>query len=199
MAQPYEYRHGGLTRPEVVRARYRLWSRQGQTRGWMLNNIRLHDGTIDAEELYWMDQHVDQMFWQMVRKLYRDNPGWARMLEFIENFYEVPQHEMLERIKRQYWSFMQVWSDDRQHTGLWQKIHELYQSARDQLVGAVATPENAAELRRQRDQQIRLNERRLRRQAQTGEYQPPVPQPWELDEEDELIPDRQQVYDREDW
>lgn len=199
MAKPYEYYHGGLTRPEVVRANYRAWSRQGQTRAWMLKNITNVDGRVDADEYFWMDEHVSQMFWQMVRKLLRLAPRFGQMLEFNANFYEKDQEQILEHIRKVHWASMQQIDDDRSHTVIYRHVERLYNDAKEQLRGARPTPEVEAEGRRQKAQQIRLNERRLRRQRETGEYLPPVPQPWELDSDDELIPDRQQVYDRDEW
>jgi len=80
-----------------------------------------------------MDAHVDQMFWQMVRHELRSNPTFKMQLEFIENFYELPQHEFLLRIKTRYWALMQQWTDDRRHLAFRTEVMRAYKAAKEQI------------------------------------------------------------------
>lgn len=138
---PYEHWHGGLTRPEVIRALYRKWSREGQTRVWMLRNITNIDGSVDREELGWMDEHVTQMFYQMVRKLLRLAPRFGKMLDFNERFYEKSQDQILEHIRKVHWAKMQQIDDDSSHTVIFRHVERLYNDAQEQLRDAVPPPE----------------------------------------------------------
>jgi len=130
---PYEHYHDGMTRPEFIRAQYRKWSRQGQTREWMLKNITNADGRVDPEEYDWMDQHVSQMFYQMVRKLLRLSPQFGHMLDFISRASERSQDEVLEHLRKQLWAKMQQIDDDRSHTELYIKLEQLYFITQDAL------------------------------------------------------------------
>jgi len=177
---PYEHFHGGLTRPEVTRALFRKWSREGQTRAWMLKNITNVDGRVDAEELAWMDDHVTQMFYQMVRKLLRLAPRFGQMLDFNERFYEKSQEEILEHIRKVHWARMQQIDDDPSHTTIYRHVERLYNDAQEQLSGAGPTPELQELVRRQRQKTIEANEMRLRQQAREGRRLPPVQMPWEI-------------------
>jgi len=139
---PYEHFHGGMTRPEVIRALYRKWSREGQTRQWMLKNITNIDGTVDREELQWMDEHVSQMFYQMVRKLLRLSPHFGYMLEIIERVSGRSQAQTLEHIRKQLWAKMQTIDDDSSHTELYIKVEQLYFTFDQQLRDATSNPPN---------------------------------------------------------
>lgn len=119
---PYVEFHG-MTRPEVVRAKYRKYSRQGQPKAWLLREF-------NDEEIHWVDAHVDQMFWQMVRHELRTNPEFQSRLEFISDHYKVPQHEFLERIKKRHWAQMQVWTDDRQHRAFLTEVFRAWRAAK---------------------------------------------------------------------
>jgi len=137
---PYEHWHGGLTRPEVIRGLYRKWSREGQTRAWMLKNVTNVDGRIDVEEFGWMDAHVSQMFYQMVRKLLRVAPHFGNMLDVIERASGRTQDQVLEHIRKQLWAKMQQIDDDPSHTELYKKVQQLYFTFEQQLRDATFNP-----------------------------------------------------------
>jgi len=139
---PYEHYHQGMTRPEVTRALYRKWSREGQTRQWMLKNITGIDGRVNAEEYAWMDDHVKQMFFQMVRKLLRLSPHFGYMLEIIERVSGRSQEDTLEHIRKQLWAKMQQIDDDRSHTELYKKVEQLYFTFDQQLRDQSSNPPN---------------------------------------------------------
>jgi len=139
---PYEHWHQGMTRPEVTRALYRKWSREGQTRQWILKNITNIDGTVDAEEYGWMDAHVSQMFFQMVRKLLRLSPHFGYMLEIIERVSGRSQEQTLEHIRKQLWAKMQQIDDDSSHTELYIKVEQLYFTFDQQLRDQSFNPPN---------------------------------------------------------
>jgi len=80
-----------------------------------------------------MEAHVDQMFWQMVREELRSHKDINMWLEFIANFYEVPQHEFLERIKNRHWAQMQVWTDDRRHLAFLTEVMRAFRAAKQQI------------------------------------------------------------------
>lgn len=80
-----------------------------------------------------MEAHVDQIFWQMVRKELRGHPKLQKWLEFIENYYEVPQHEFLERIKKRHWAQMQAWTDDRRHQSFLQEVYRAWHAAQEAI------------------------------------------------------------------
>jgi len=108
-----------VSKTEWARAQYRAASRAGLTKAQIEARYNYGDVRI-------MDEHVDQMFWQMVRHQLRTNPTFNMQLQFIESFYELPQHEFLHRIKTRYWAQMQKWTDDRQHQAF---RTEVFQSA----------------------------------------------------------------------
>jgi len=111
---------------EWARAQYRAASRGGASKQEM-------ESRYSYSDLQVMDAHVDQMFWQMVRHEMRTNPKFVSQMEFIENFYEVPQHEFLERIKMRYWAQMQVLTDDRQHRRFLNEVFRAWHAAREQI------------------------------------------------------------------
>jgi len=115
-----------IGRDEWVRAQYRAASRGGATKAQIEQRFNHSDMQI-------MDAHVDQMFWQMVRHEARTNPTYNRQMEFIENFYELPQHEFLLRIKSRFWALMQQWTDDKKHRQFLQEIYRAWHAAQMQL------------------------------------------------------------------
>jgi len=115
-----------ISRDDWARAQYRAASRGGMTKAAFEANYRHADMLV-------MDAHVDQMFWQMVRHELRSNPTFKMQLEFIENFYELPQHEFLLRIKTRFWALMQQWTDDRRHLAFRTEVMRAYKAAKDQI------------------------------------------------------------------
>jgi len=115
-----------VSKDEWARAQYRAASRAGLTKAQI--EARYNYGDVRV-----MDQHVDQMFWQMVRHQLRTNPTFNMQLQFIESFYELPQHEFLNRIKTRYWAQMQKWTDDRQHQAFRTEVFRAYRSAKQQI------------------------------------------------------------------
>lgn len=115
-----------LSRDEWARAQYRAMSRAGGTRQ-QFDQRYLHSDMVV------MDAHVDQIFWQMVRHEIRTNPQFVQHLEFISNFYEVPQHEFLERLKKRHWAQMQVWTDDRHHLKFRTEVFRAWRAAKEQI------------------------------------------------------------------
>jgi len=103
---------------EGVRAQYRAASRAGLSKAEIQRRYTNADVAI-------MDQHVDQMFWQMVRHELRVNPQFANEMQDIQRLYNEPQHEFLERIKNRFWAKMQQWTDDRNHV---QFLKEIYRA-----------------------------------------------------------------------
>jgi len=128
-----------ITKDEWARAQYRASSRAGATRQYF-------EGHFNHSDMVVMDAHVDQMFWQMVRHEMRTNKDFVRKLEFIEGFYEVPQHEFLERIKKRYWAQMQPMTDDPKHLRFLTEIHRAYAAAKEQIADVdPATDERRAQ------------------------------------------------------
>jgi len=115
-----------VSKTEWARAQYRAASRAGLTKAQI--EARYHYGDVRI-----MDEHVDQMFWQMVRHQLRTNPTFNMQLQFIESFYELPQHEFLHRIKTRYWAQMQKWTDDRQHQAFRTEVFRAYRAAKEQI------------------------------------------------------------------
>jgi len=111
---------------EWARAQYRAASRAGATKAQM-------ESRYNHSDLVVMDAHVDQMFWQMVRHELRSNPQVTQWLEFIESYYEMPQHEFLERIKKRYWAQMQKWTDDRRHQAFLTELMRAYRAAKAEI------------------------------------------------------------------
>jgi len=115
-----------VSKDEWARAQYRAASRAGAT-------IQDFEARYRHGDMMVMDAHVDQIFWQMVRMELRSNPQLQTWLEFIENFYEVPQHEFLERIKKRYWAQMQLMTDDRRHTKFVHEVFRAWRAAKEQI------------------------------------------------------------------
>jgi len=133
-----------VSKTEWARAQYRAASRAGMSKADIEARYNYGDVRI-------MDAHVDQMFWQMVRHQMRTNKKFQSQLEFISNFYEVPQHEFLERIKKRHWAQMQVWTDDRLHLGFLTEVLRAYRAAKDQI--ADVDPANDVRRQLERDAQ----------------------------------------------
>jgi len=115
-----------VSRDDWARAQYRAASRAGVTKAHFERTYRHADMLV-------MDAHVDQIFWQMVRHELRSNPTFKMQLEFIENFYELPQHEFLLRIKTRFWALMQQWTDDRRHMAFRTEVMRAYKAAKEQI------------------------------------------------------------------
>lgn len=115
-----------VSKDEWARAQYRAASRAGATREQFEARYRHSDMAV-------MEAHVDQIFWQMVRMELRSNKDFPKWLEFIENFYEVPQHEFLERIKKRYWAQMQRMTDDHRHTKFLHEVFRAWRAAKEQI------------------------------------------------------------------
>ena len=115
-----------VSKTEWARAQYRAASRAGLTKAQIEARYNYGDVRI-------MDEHVDQMFWQMVRHQLRTSPTFNMHLQFIESFYEVPQHEFLNRIKMRYWAQMQKWTDDRRHQAFQTEVFRAYRAAKEQI------------------------------------------------------------------
>lgn len=115
-----------ISKDDWARAQYRASSRAGADRAYF-------EGHYGHADMVVMDAHVDQMFWQMVRDEMRKNPRFVKQMEFIESFYELPQHEFLERIKKRYWAQMQLWTDDRSHQKFLTEVWRAYHAAQMQL------------------------------------------------------------------
>jgi len=115
-----------VSKDEWARAQYRAASRAGRTKSDIQSRYNHSDLLV-------MDAHVDQMFWQMVRHEMRTNPTFNQQMQFIEGFYELPQHEFLERIKNRFWALMQQWTDDKKHRQFLQEIYRAWHAAQMQL------------------------------------------------------------------
>jgi len=115
-----------ISKDDWARAQYRASSRAGADRAYF-------EGHYGHADMVVMDAHVDQMFWQMVRHEMRTNPKFVKQMEFIESFYELPQHEFLERIKKRHWAQMQLWTDDRSHHHFLAEIWRAYHAAQMQI------------------------------------------------------------------
>lgn len=109
------------------------------------------EGHYNHSDMTVMDAHVDQIFWQMVRMELRSNKNLQKQLEFIEAFYEVPQHEFLERIKKRYWAQMQLWTDDRRHQKFLMEVFRAWRAAKEQIYDD--DPATDVARQRQRDAQ----------------------------------------------
>lgn len=117
-----------LGRDDWIKAQYRAMSRSGAM------SKAYFEGHFQPSDVRVMDAHVDQMFWQMVRMELRKPGGMlAGWLEFIENFYEIPQEEFLNRIKNRYWAQMQVMTDDRNHRKFLQEVYRAWHGAKQQI------------------------------------------------------------------
>jgi len=115
-----------FSRDDWARAQYRAASRAGVTKAQFERTYRHSDMQV-------MDAHVDQMFWQMVRHELRTNPTFNMQMQFIEQFYELPQHEFLLRIKTRFWALMQQWTDDRRHMAFRTEVMRAYKAAKEQI------------------------------------------------------------------
>lgn len=115
-----------ISRDDWARAQYRAASRAGVTKAQFERAYRYSDMQV-------MDAHVDQIFWQMVRHEMRTNPTFRMQMEFIENFYELPQHEFLLRIKTRFWALMQQWTDDSRHIAFRTEVMRAYKAAKEQI------------------------------------------------------------------
>jgi len=115
---------------EGVRAQYRAASRAGLSKADIQRRYTNADVAI-------MDQHVDQMFWQMVRHELRVNAQFANEMQDIQRLYNQPQHEFLERIKNRFWAKMQEWTDDRNHV---QFLKEIYRAWHAGMLRATPNP-----------------------------------------------------------
>lgn len=116
-----------VTREEWARAQYRAASLAGAKSKAEFERKYAHS------DMQAMEAHVDQIFWQMVRMELRSNPKLQKQLEFIESYYEVPQHEFLERIKNRYWAMMQPMTNDRRHQKFLQEVFRAWHAARLQV------------------------------------------------------------------
>jgi len=145
-----------VSKTEWARAQYRAASRAGMTKAQIEARYNYGDVRI-------MDEHVDQMFWQMVRHQLRTNPTFNVQLQFIESFYEVPQHEWLTRIKNRFWAQMQLWTDDRRHTKFLTEVFRAYRAAKEQI--ADVDPAND-----ERRAQEAFLDRHVHRQMARGVY-----------------------------
>jgi len=194
--KPYEHFHGGQSRPDVVRALYRKWSREGQTRAWMLKNITNMDGKVDSEEYGWMDDHVKQMMYQMVRHLARVAPHFNTMLDLIERVSGRSQESVLEHIRKQLWAKMQQIDDDRSHTELYKKVQSLYFTYERQLQDASSNAETAP----RRQPSVFGAGRRVRRQRPNAvEYElwHALDEEKQALEEDAIVPEMWAALDEE--
>jgi len=117
-----------LSRDDWIKAQYRAMSRSGA------KSKAYFEGHFQARDVRIMDEHVDQMFWQMVRmELRKPGSKLQKWLEFIESYYEVPQHEFLDRIKKRHWALMQVWTDDRDHRSFLQEVYRAWHAAQEAI------------------------------------------------------------------
>jgi len=173
-----------VSKTEWARAQYRAASRAGMKKEQIEARYNYSDVRI-------MDEHVDQMFWQMVRHQLRTNPTLNMQLQFIESFYEVPQHEWLNRVKTRYWAQMQKWTDDRRHMNFLTEVLRAFRAAKEQI--ADVDPANDEGRAHQAwlaaDAQRFVS--RQQRDQQALERDAIEPQLWRaLDEEDEDAEDR---------
>jgi len=154
-----------ISKDEWARAQYRAASRAGATRDY----FESHYGHSDMQV---MDAHVDQIFWQMVRMEMRKNEKFVQQLEFISNYYEVPQHEFLERIKKRYWAQMQLMTDDRKHLQFLKEVFRAWSAAKE----AIADVDPARDEQNARRAQF---DARAAREAQyEHEYQETLNRAW---------------------
>lgn len=115
-----------VSKDEWARAQYRAASMAGRTKEWF-------ERTYAHSHMQVMDAHVDQIFWQMVRMELRSNPKFEQWLQFIESFYEMPQHEFLERIKKRFWAQMQPMTQDGKHRVFVNEVFRAYRAAKEQI------------------------------------------------------------------
>jgi len=116
-----------ISRDEWVRAQYRAASRGGATKAEI-------ESRFTHSDLKVMDDHVMQMFWQMVRHEMRTNPKYNQQMQFIASFYELPEHEFLIRLARRFWAQMQRMTDDKTHGTFLQEIYRAWHAAQMQIV-----------------------------------------------------------------
>lgn len=115
-----------VSRDDWARAQYRAASRAGRTKKWFQDTFQHGDMRV-------MDEHVAQMFWQMVREEQRTNPKFDSQMQFIASFYEMPQHEFLERLMARHWAQMQPMTDDRSHRVFLLEVFRAWRAAKDQI------------------------------------------------------------------
>jgi hypothetical protein len=135
-----------FSRDDWARAQYRASSRAGADRAYF-------EGHYGQQDLAIMDRHVEQMFWQMVRYEYRTNPRFVTQMRFISSFYEQPEHEFLERIKKRYWAQMQNLTDDRSHRQFLLEIWRAWHA------GQLQTEIDPIDLKRTRAEKDAANEK----------------------------------------
>jgi len=166
-----------VTRDEWARAQYRAASRAGATKELIHQRYQYRDLRV-------MDEHVDQIFWQMVRHEMRTNATFNQQMQLIEGYYELPQHEFLERIKNRFWALMQQMTDDKKHRLFLQEIYRAWHAAME------AISPHPFEERAQRDaraeRQYRQSADALREEYFWRRRENPMESLFEaLDEEDE--------------
>jgi len=111
---------------EGVRAQYRHASRAGLTKSEIYSRYTNSDLAI-------MEEHVDQMFDQMVRHEYATNPTFVRNMQFIEVHYRKSAAAFLNAIKNRFWAHMQKWTDDKSHRAFLTEIYRAYHAGQVQV------------------------------------------------------------------
>jgi len=111
---------------EGVRAQYRAASRAGLTKSEIYSRFRGSDLEI-------MEDHVDQIFDQMVRHEYATNPTFVRNMQFIEVHYRKDAGAFLNAIKNRFWAQMQKWTDDKKHKAFLTEIYRAWHAGQVQI------------------------------------------------------------------
>lgn len=153
------------SRDDWARSQYRASSRSGADKAYF-------EGHYGAQDMAIMDKHVDQMFWQMVRQELRENLRFVKQMEFIEAFYEMPQHEFLDRIKKRHWAQMQRWTDDRHHRDFLMEIWRAWHAA--QLQTEPDWRMEAAERHAQQERAYRSSADALREEYRWARIEDPM-------------------------
>jgi len=192
----------GPGKVEGVRAQYRAASRAGLTKSEIYGRYRGSDLEI-------MEQHVDQMFDQMVRHEYATNATFRRNMQFITGFYEKTAAQFLDAIKNRYWAQMQVWTDDKKHTAFLQEVYRAWHAGQVQITadplgdhirrGMSGPASNPVTAPRQTASVFgRRGVRRQRQNALQQHFWNALDDQQHALEEDAMIPEFWQAFDRRD-
>lgn len=97
---------------------------------------------FEEGDLLNIQDQVMKRYWAHVRDLMRKVPVFEMKLNFLSNFFERPIEEVLDSIATEHFPRLTMAVEQRNHNMLRQWITELYDSAQDQLKGAVPVDED---------------------------------------------------------
>jgi len=91
---------------------------------------------FEEGDLLNVQDEIMKRYWAHVRDLMRKVPAFERKMEFLQNFYERPSHEILDAIATAHFPRLTVAVTQISHQWLRSWINELFRAANEQLEGA---------------------------------------------------------------